>query len=734
MEEPSVLDYVKSLLHFWKEPVLVIPEEKPVEGVAEQTPSLSTPDDLSTDLGRGIQNLSEPETFSVTTAQSLTFPWKVIASIILAGAGQWLLSPVHRSPVLGLLLLAFSISLAVWANLSGEWRPPVPIHHNLHKDSGMVNRVYLVMGIIFGVLTFISSGGNRIGFINLITLVLSIFFILKALWLKIPDQKSILPRCVNSIRNLEWKYSISPWILLFASAIILILYLRTAKLDLIPPEMVSDHAEKYLDVFDILGGNYHIFFPRNGGREALQFYLLTALIEIFNAPISFLTLKISSVIIGLLALPFIYFFGLEIGGKRVGLFSLIFAGISYWLNVISRAGMRLPFYVLFTAAVLYFLIKGLRSGNRNDFLVSGLALGVGMYGYSANRILPLAVIAAVLLYIMHRESAGRRLLVLYQALMLFLTAIIVSLPLLRYSIQDPSGFGDRMWSRMSVSATGQPFEIVKIFLTNTWKALSMLSWSGGVVWVTSIPDYPAIGIAAGALFYTGAVLIVLRYILNQNWLDLFLLLSIPILMLPSILSLAFPSENPNLYRTGGAAVIVFLIIAISLDSLMRSLENRIPSPWGIRLAWSAFAVLILISAFQNHDLVFNKYYQQYRLSAQNTSEMGKVIRGFVDAGGSPGGVWVMGYPHWADTRLVAINAGYPKANFALFSDKLIDTLEIDPPKLFIIHPDDKASLDALPRYYENGWLYRYDAAVEGKDFMVFTVPPSESDHEDGVEN
>jgi hypothetical protein len=205
-------------------------------------------------------------------------------------------------------------------------------------------------------------------------------------------------------------------------------------------------------------------------------------------------------------------------------------------------------------------------------------------------------------------------------------------------------------------------------------------------------------------------------------------------MLPSILSLAFPSENPNLYRTGGAAVSVFLIVGISLDAFMTCLEERITPPWGKRLAWGVFALLILLSGIQNHDLVFNKYYKQYRLSAQNTSEMGRVIKGFVDAGGSPQGVWVMGYPHWADTRLVAINAGYPRADFALFSEGIVNTVEIAPPKLFILHPEDKTSLDTLNQFYENGWFYRHDSAVDGKDFMVFTVPPAEPDSDENIEN
>jgi len=44
----------------------------------------------------------------------------------------------------------------------------------------------------------------------------------------------------------------------------------------VPGEMFSDHAEKLLDVGDVLNGKLSIFFPRNSGREAIQMYLTAA--------------------------------------------------------------------------------------------------------------------------------------------------------------------------------------------------------------------------------------------------------------------------------------------------------------------------------------------------------------------------------------------------------------------------------------------------------------------------
>ena len=80
----------------------------------------------------------------------------------------------------------------------------------------------------------------------------------------------------------------------------------------------------------------------------------------------------------------------------------------------------------------------------------------------------------------------------------------------------------------------------------------MFNWDDGNVWVNSIPNWPALDIVTGALFLIGVILVLTRYIQKRHWLDLFLILSIPIFELPSSLSLAFPGENPELNRTGGA--------------------------------------------------------------------------------------------------------------------------------------------------------------------------------------
>ena len=107
--------------------------------------------------------------------------------------------------------------------------------------------------------------------------------------------------------------------------------------------------------------NLPIFFVRNTGREALQFYITAAIIKIFNTGISFISLKLGTTFLGFITLAvylFIWENNYSINGLE--LLAFLFAGIAYWPNVISRVGLRFPLYPLFTAIPLYFLFKGLR--------------------------------------------------------------------------------------------------------------------------------------------------------------------------------------------------------------------------------------------------------------------------------------------------------------------------------------------------------------------------------------
>jgi len=738
MQEPSVLDYVKAKLMPWKGvriPFPAAPSSRSdstaksedqlaaeillrAEAQGEYSPPVSPEAESFASAPPSAEARAHPTSQTFTR---IAWPWRSLLALSLALAAQLSFAPPRRDVSIAVFLLVMAVAWAVWAYMQGEWRPS-ELRPGLAKPEALkVNTATLGIGLAGAFLSFFAAGGNNLSLLTVGLLIFSLAIFIHAFWQGSFLPQDAFPRLVAFLRRPRWAIPISRWGLLTIAATVLVLFFRLYRLDGVPAEMVSDHAEKYLDVFEVLRGQPHIFFPRNGGREALQFYLVAALIRYFDAPISFMTLKISTVLIGLAALPFLYLLGKEIANRRVGLLAFTLGGIAYWTNVVSRAGMRLPFYFLFTAATLYFLVRGLRTASRNHFILTGVTLGLSFYGYSADRLLPLVVMVGVVLFLIHAQSRGQRADTLWRLSLLIIFAFIVFLPLLRYIVDDPNGYTARMFSRLGASDLPAPAWV--IFINNFWNALKMFSISSGVVWAVSIPDYPALGMVLGGLFYLGLALVIARYIHHRHWLDLFLVLSIPLLMLPSILSLAFPAENPNLYRTGGAMVPVFILCALALDGIILAFERKMPSPLGARLGWILAVLIIAAASLQEYDMTFHKFATQYQRSAWNYSEVGEVVGAFARQTGTADTTWVMGFPNWLDTRLVAIEAGFPHRDYAMFVDGLGGTLTDPRPKLFIVNTSDMPGLNALQSLFPGGYLQTFPSQTEGKNFLMYFVPP-----------
>jgi hypothetical protein len=256
----------------------------------------------------------------------------------------------------------------------------------------------------------------------------------------------------------------------------------------------------------------------------------------------------------------------------------------------------------------------------------------------------------------------------------------------------------------------------------------MFNFDDGEIWVNSVPHRPALDVVSAALLLLGVALVLIRYIRNRHWLDLFLLVSIPLLQLPSTLSLAFPGENPALNRAGGAYIPAFLLGALALDGLLTSFgRGRLRCLLMVGVA----SLLLILSAQQNYTLVFDTFYNSFRQGAWNTSDMGKVIKEFEQTYGpqSVDTAWVVPFPYWVDTRLPAVWAGIPNRDMAMWRDDLESTVQLTGPKLFIVKADienpdgnDQATLDVLQSLYPNGQLRMFDSDITGHDFWIFTVP------------
>ena len=739
VQEPSVLDYFKSLFRFGRGERIQLPEfveEGQPVAVSDQQSAVSHQPSVISDQIEGTEldreTISQPATFQpFDQAQDkpsniqTPFPWRSLLALVLALLGQKLFEPPPATIPLGIALYIMALSTLGWAIYRGEWTLVPLAETSEGTDPLTYRRLALIISLPLALWAFTLFTDNLFTKTNLLIWLVAIMLFVSAFWINQNKRWSLFAGLSGIFRN-GFTIKISSWTLLLIAATALAFFFRFTQTASVPPEPFSDQAEKILDVYDITQGQTHIFFTRNTGREGFQMYWTLLVANVFGTGLSYLSLKLGTAILGFLTLPFIYLLGKEIGGPRVALFAFILAGIGYWPNVISRIGLRFPLYPLFAAPTLLFLIRGLRTRNRNDFLLAGLFLGLGLHGYSPMRIVPFVVIAAFGLYWLHSQSNGARRELPVWLAMLGLVALMVFLPLLSYWVGHPAEFGFRAFTRLSGTERELQGSAIEIFASNVWKGLKMYNFDDGEIWVNSIPHRPALDIVTGGLFVIGVVLVLIRYLRNRHWLDLFLLISIPLLQLPSTLSLAFPGENPALNRAGGAYIPAFILSALALDGLLTSFgRGKIRSI----LIWSIAGLLLYYSAFQNYDLVFSTFYNSFRQGSWNTSDIGKEVKEFEKTYGRTDTVWVVPFPHWVDTRLPAVWAGIPNRDMAMWPEELPGTVELTGPKLFIVKANiedpqwnDQAALDILNSLYPKGQLRLFDSDVPGHDFWIFFVP------------
>ncbi|MDP2964463.1 MAG: glycosyltransferase family 39 protein [Pelolinea sp.] len=633
----------------------------------------------------------------------------LIIGLTFALVGQFLLEPPQKNIIFPITFFCAAI-VFFWISLKND--NLLPIEKTSQKQYLLPNLEikvwFFIPSLILLALAFTLFNDNQFTLKNLIFWISGIALFVFSVW---------------QFNNKPSKIQKNPIVFYIICFLVILItaFFRSYLLDQVPGEMFSDHAEKLLDVMDILDGKTPIFFVRNTGREAIQFYFTAAIIKVFNTGITFTSLKLGTIFLGFLTLPFIYLLGKQLFNKWVGILASFFAGIAYWPNVISRVGLRFPLYPLFTAIALFFLLKGLAEKRFNQLILSGLFLGLGLHGYSPARIVPLLVVVIFLLFIIKEKSRTNRIFALNGFFLLAFSALIIFLPLFRYVLENLASFNFRALSRLTSMESPINGSVLVIFFTNLWKSLIMFFYKNGVVWVNSIPNRPALDVVSGVFFLYGLIILIKRYRNLKSWQELSLLISLPILMLPSIMSLAFPQENPALNRSGAAIVPVFVIIGVGFynfaDVVFCNIKNSIPKFVGGILALT----LLLISMIQNYDLVFSKYADQFLANAWNTSEIGNVITEFVEKGNSPDNAFVIPFPYWVDTRLVGMNAGYPRKDYALWPEDIQSTLNLQGDKLYILMPQDRKSLYTLKLFYPKAEEEFYYSKTPGKNFIILSV-------------
>jgi drug/metabolite transporter superfamily protein YnfA len=539
---------------------------------------------------------------------------------------------------------------------------------------------------------------------------------------------------------------------------------RLMDLSSVPPEMTSDHVEKILDANRVLRGDWNVFFPNNGGREPFQMYALALFSQLPGLGLNYTTLKLLSVIEGLLAILLMYWMGREIIGTRSGqmgnLVGLILAALvaaSYWHTLLSRMGLRIILTTAVTAALLVFLARAMRYNRREDFLKAGLVLGFGLYMYQAVRMLPVVIVVGIILAAIFQARSWRaraRYLLNFGALVWI--SIMVFVPMLGYSLQHPEDFWRRTSGRLlgdavisTTDASGNLITIetplaqrleafrqnIPILTNNLRNALLMFNWKGDVAWINGAPNQPTLDTFSGALLIVGLAAWLGRMLRRRDMFDWLVPLALVIMLLPSALSIAYPVENPSHTRTSGALPEVYLIAALPLALIVQSVV-RLLSGWRGRLiAVAGAAALVLGSYVLNTNTYFVEHVRAYVNASLPYSEAGRLIRGFAESDGAYGNAFMIAYPYWWDHRALGIEAGeldWPNGivslsdtkNFMLAAYARDNQFRFDPELdiLFLYAAEDEETQAWLEANFPEGRATLRQSYQPDEQFMFYRVP------------
>lgn len=671
--------------------------------------------------------------------------------------------------------------LAVWGVselLAGFRRDLDPAH--LEAENAVVTADYermrifsradlaprVALGVIAAVGSVLALAWNRDNAFTPQGVLIWLMSIMMWVWVFAPEgwtpvsMFSALSRRIASLRHTRISFSFIALIVIMAVGA----YFRLTDLDLIPREMTSDHVEMLRDSYRVSLGASDIFFAGNGGREAAQFYLLSAFASLPGLTLDFYTLKLLNAIEGILAIPILFWFGRVAAGDKsrsfgtlVGLLLAGMVAVSYWHVIISRIGERIVLTPIVLSLILIFLMRALRTGRRWDWILTGVTLGFGLYSYQVIRMVPFVIAAGVgwglLFYV--RNAARRSNLVIGFAIVA-ITAFVIFVPLFGYSLQYPEDYWRRTSGRIfgdeitqttdengnliyrpasfeeRLTAFNQNFPVLA---NNIRNALLMFNWKGDVSWFQNYPNQAAFDAITGGLLIVGAAAWGARMIRRRRVTDWMLPTAFLILLMPSALSIAYPIENPSFTRMSGTLPIAYLYAAFALALILQALQRMLGGLTGKVVMVVAAAGLLAGSYLANARLYFVDYDREYRLSALPYSDAGAVMRSFAETGPGFGNVFVISYPYWWDHRALGLSAGlfdYPNAipsyqnilDFVANAPSRADAyrLNIDQDMLFYYNILDTDAEATLRQLFPNGFAQEMATSMPEDRYMLYRVP------------
>ena len=361
---------------------------------------------------------------------------------------------------------------------------------------------------------------------------------------------------------------------------------RFALIDQLPAGLFPDEAANGLDVNSILSGDLKPFYERGNGREALFFYVISAVVALFGrGPWQH---HIVSAGFGFFTVVAAYFLTKRLFGKNVAYLAAFFMATSSFAVTISRTAFRAnlaPFFVTMTVLFLVKLWQETDPAKRYwPAAIAGISFALGFYSYISYRMMiPLLIAFKIVLLIAYRGKIMQMFREYWKPKLVAGAAFLITIfPLAYYFITHPGSFVGRAGHVSIFSKDLNNGDILGTF----WGVfkLTMLGFftNGDTNWRHNIAGFPFLSPIISILFGVSLVVFTLAGLkfLKDAWQKklepkTFFMAIVAALFWAMLVPEVTTAEGiPHGLRLIGVMPAIFIMAAWSANWLWEKLKNH----------------------------------------------------------------------------------------------------------------------------------------------------------------
>ena len=348
--------------------------------------------------------------------------------------------------------------------------------------------------------------------------------------------------------------------------------------------------------FDLFG---HTPLFVEGWVETAHLYLYFNLLilKLFGA--SYWSMKLFSVLPGIVACGAVFLIGRLIFEERVAFWTTLLFTFAHWPVRLSRYGWDVSFEIMTFAVAIWLLLLALQRRRSFYAYLSGMVSGVGLYSYLGARICVLSLLA----FLFWQGLTGARREIIRHCAAFAAGLALVAFPLVIYYLAHPTVFWIRT-TELSVFNSPNPLAVI---VENIWRHALMFFVHGGVYARDNYPGLAMLDPLTGVFFIGG--LAAMLWLINEAPVRL-LACTLVFNFVGGIFSVS-QEGAPYVYRTAAVMLPVFMISGLGLQRIATKAKQYLPHGRFNLLAWPVLLFTIAVNL-----------YFYFGLEPQNRAAMG----------------------------------------------------------------------------------------------------------------